>query len=109
VLAEDVELDGQQLLAGQRVFLILAAANRDPAVFDDPDALRLDRDANKQLGFGGGAHFCLGASLARLETRIALPILLDALPNVRLSPGHELEWQQVLLTRGLKTLWLEVG
>jgi cytochrome P450 len=109
VLAADVELDGHQLRAGQRAFLLLAAANRDPAVFDDPDTLRLDRDASKHLGFGGGAHFCLGASLARLETRIALPILLEALPEIALSPAHDLEWQRVLLTRGLEALWLRSG
>jgi cytochrome P450 len=51
----------------------------------------------------------MGASLARLETRIALPILLAALPDVRLAPDVELEWQQVFLTRGLKELWLETG
>lgn len=109
VLAEDMELEGHHLRAGQRVFLVLAAANRDPAVFEAPDELRLDRDAGRHLGFGGGAHFCLGAALARLETRVALPILLEALPDVRLSPTRELEWQQVFLTRGLKDLWLQTG
>ncbi len=109
VLAADVELHGEQLKTRQRCFLVLAAANRDPEVFQAPNDLRIDRDAGKHLGFGGGGHFCLGASLARLETRIALPILLAALPDVRLSPAHELEWQQVFLTRGLKALWLEVG
>jgi cytochrome P450 len=110
VLAEDVEFHGQQLRKGQRAFLVLAAANRDPDVFDAPNQLRIDReDAKKHLGFGGGGHFCMGASLARLETRIALPILLAALPDVRLAPDAELEWQQVFLTRGLKELWLETG
>lgn len=110
VLAADAEFRGRHLKKGQRAFLVLAAANRDPEVFEAPDELRIDReDARKHLGFGGGGHFCLGASLARLETRIALPILLAAMPEVRLSARHELEWQQVFLTRGLKSLWLEVG
>jgi cytochrome P450 len=110
VLSDDVEFRGQHLRKGQRVFLVLAAANRDPEVFEVPDELRLDReDSKKHMGFGGGGHFCMGASLARMETRIALPILLDALPHVRLAAGTELEWQQVLLTRGLKELWLETG
>lgn len=110
VMAEDTEFRGQQLRKGQRVFLVLAAANRDPEVFEAPDELHIDRDdSKKHLGFGGGGHFCMGASLARMETRIALPILLEALPDVRLAPGVELEWQQVLLTRGLKELWLETG
>lgn len=110
VLAEDTEFRGHPMRRGERAFLVLAAANRDPEVFAAPDEFRLDReDAKKHLGFGGGGHFCLGASLARMETRIALPILLDALPEVRLAAGAELEWQQVFLTRGLKELWLETG
>lgn len=110
VMATDAEFWGQHLRKGQRVFLVLAAANRDPEIFANPDELHLDReDVKKHLGFGGGGHFCLGASLARMETRIALPILLEALPDVRLARGVELEWQQVLLTRGLKELWLETG
>ncbi|MGQ0624426.1 MAG: cytochrome P450 [Sporichthyaceae bacterium] len=110
VLACDAEFGGHLLKKGQRAFLVLAAANRDPEVFSHPDDLRLDRaDCAKHLGFGGGGHFCMGASLARLETRIALPILLRALPDVRLSAHHSLEWQQVLLTRGLKALWLTTG
>ncbi len=110
VMGADAEFWGQHLKKGQRVFMVLAAGNRDPDVFEAPNELRLDReDTKKHLGFGGGGHFCMGASLARLETRIALPILLDALPDVRLAPGVELEWQQVLNTRGLKELWLETG
>ncbi len=110
VLADDTEFWGQSLRKGQRAFLVLAAANRDADVFEAPNELRIDReDVKKHMGFGGGGHFCMGASLARLETRIALPILLDALPDVRLAAGVELEWQQVFLTRGLKELWLETG
>lgn len=110
VLAEDVEFRGQHLKKGQRAFLVLAAGNRDPEVFTAPDELRLDReDSVKHMGFGGGGHFCMGAALARLETRIALPILLAALPDVRLAPDRELEWQPVFLTRGLNALWLSAG
>jgi cytochrome P450 len=110
VMGDDAEFWGQHLKKGQRVFCVLAAGNRDPDVFDSPNELRLDReDAKKHLGFGGGGHFCMGASLARLETRIALPILLEALPDVRLAAGVDLEWQQVLNTRGLNELWLETG
>jgi cytochrome P450 len=108
VLAEDAEYGGELLRGGQRVFLVLASANHDPAVFDDPDRLRLDRDARQHMAFGGGAHFCLGSALARLETATALPILVNALPEVRLS-GRELSWQPVFLTRGLRELWVEAG
>lgn len=106
VLAEDVELGGELLREGQRVFFVLAAANRDPAVFDDPDMLKLDRDTSRHAAFGHGVHFCLGGALARLELWVALPILLEALPSVRLA-DRELVWQQVFLTRGLQALWLQ--
>jgi cytochrome P450 len=108
VLAEDAEYGGEQLRQGQRVFLVLASANHDPAVFDDPDRLRLDRDAKQHMAFGGGAHFCLGSALARLETSTALPILVNALPGIRLAE-RELSWQPVFLTRGLRELWVEAG
>ena len=108
VLAEDAEYGGELLRKGQRVFLVLASANHDPAVFDDPDRLHLDRDAKQHMAFGGGAHFCLGAALARLETATALPILVNALPGVRLA-DRELRWQPVFLTRGLHELWVQVG
>jgi cytochrome P450 len=108
VLAEDAEYAGQQLGKGQRVFLVLASANHDPAVFDEPDELRLDRDAKQHMAFGGGAHFCLGAALARLEAATALPILANALRGVRLT-DRELSWQPVFLTRGLRELWLRPG
>jgi cytochrome P450 len=105
VLADDAEYGGEVLRKGQRVFLVLAAANHDPAVFDDPDTLHLDRDARQHMAFGSGGHFCLGASLARLEATTALPILARALRDVRLA-DRELEWQPVFLTRGLQELWL---
>jgi cytochrome P450 len=105
VLAEDAEYGGELMRKGQRVFLVLASANHDPAVFDQPDVLRLDRDTREHIAFGGGAHFCLGAALARLEAAVALPILVEALPGVRLA-DRELRWQPVFLTRGLRDLWL---
>lgn len=108
VLSEDIEFEGQTMRAGQRVFLVLAAANHDPQVFDEPDRLRLDRSTKQHVAFGFGSHFCLGASLARLEAAIALPILIEALPDVRLA-DRELRWQPVFLTRGLQELWLRLG
>ena len=76
-VARDHERGGQTLRAGQNVFLSIASANHDPAVFVDPGRLDLTRDPNPQLGFGWGLHFCLGANLARLEARVALKQLLD--------------------------------
>ena len=102
VIGEDLEFAGKQFKAGQRVFLVLATANHDPAVFDDPDVLRLDRDP-KHIAFGFGGHFCMGASLARLEATIAIPKIVAAFPRLRLA-DRPLNWQPVFLTRGLTEL-----
>ena len=82
---EDLEIKGVTLRRGERVGLLLGAANRDPAAFADPDRLDLTRARNPQIAFGAGIHFCVGAPLARLEMRIALPILLRRLPGLSLS------------------------
>jgi cytochrome P450 len=76
------ELDGVTLRDGAHVVLLLGAANRDPAAFAEPDVVDLDR-SGPTLGFGGGAHYCLGAALARLHVRIALPELTRAFPRLR--------------------------
>lgn len=78
-----MRLGGRDVPAGSLVVLLLAAANRDPAVFPAPDRLDLARGPNPHLAFGGGAHHCLGAALARLEGRVALPALLAGLPGLR--------------------------
>lgn len=70
--ARDVELHGRRVRAGDRMLLLAGSANRDPRVFENADAYDLDRDTSQLVSFGGGRHFCLGASLARLEARIAL-------------------------------------
>lgn len=80
---EDAELGPASIKAGQAVQILIGAANRDPAVFESPEQVRLDRKPNHHLGFGEGPHYCLGAALARLETRLALQYLLE---NGRLSP-----------------------
>jgi cytochrome P450 len=74
---EPHERAGQALEPGQTVYLSIAAANHDPAVFDDPGRLDLARDPNPHLGFGWGLHHCLGAALARLETRLALRRVME--------------------------------
>jgi cytochrome P450 len=77
---EELHSGGLTLPAGQRVVLLLGAANRDPEVFAEPDVLRLDREGEPPLSFGGGVHYCLGAPLARLEAQLAFPALLRAFP-----------------------------
>ncbi len=71
-VAEDFTSHGQTVAAGERLLLLIGAANRDPAVFPDPNAYDLDRDTAALISFGAGRHFCLGASLARLEAQVAL-------------------------------------
>ncbi|MEU6270407.1 cytochrome P450 [Saccharopolyspora shandongensis] len=84
----EVELGGTVIPADQLLLLWIAAANRDPRQFTDPDAFNVRRDPNPQIGFGRGIHFCLGAPLARLEGRIALNIMLDRFPNLRTDPAE---------------------
>lgn len=78
---------GCPVAAGQTVFASLQACNRDPAVFDDPHAFRVERAKNEHMSFGGGVHHCLGAPLARLEGEIALARLFARFPNLRLTEG----------------------
>ena len=85
VLTRDLELHGQKLRAGEKVALLLASANRDERQFTEPDRFDIGRDASGHLGFGIGIHFCLGASLARLEARLALEALLERIPEYRID------------------------
>ncbi|MFE2431368.1 cytochrome P450 [Streptomyces sp. NPDC059373] len=82
----DTELGGAQIKAGDRVGLFYASANNDPEVFDRPEAFDITRDPNPHLGFGGGGpHFCLGASLARMEIGLIFGAIADTLPGIRLT------------------------
>jgi pimeloyl-[acyl-carrier protein] synthase len=82
---EDAEVAGCPVSAGQHRSLFLAAANRDTRVFDNPDRVDLTRTPNPHLAFSAGAHFCLGAPLARMHAEIALPALSRRLPGLRLA------------------------
>jgi cytochrome P450 len=101
-------LAGIELPAGTKLFLWLAACNRDPAVFADPDRFDLDRtDAHRALSFGKGAHYCLGAALGRLEARLALEELLSRRPRIRLVPGQRLRFHPNIAFRGPLELLVE--
>ncbi|RKT05081.1 cytochrome P450 [Streptomyces sp. 3211.6] len=98
-------LGGQDVAAGDPVLVVLAAADRDPARFADPDTLDLSRSDNQHLGYGHGIHYCLGAPLARLEGQTALATLLKRLPDLELAvPPADLRWRGGLIMRGLRTL-----
>ena len=87
--AADTELGGVRIACGDFVRLSLSAANRDPAVFADPDVYDLARTARGHLAFAQGPHVCVGVHLARLQARVALTALLTQLPGLRLDPGGE--------------------
>ena len=99
----DLEIGGCRVRAGETVIAVLGAANRDPAQFNDPDRLDLARRPNRHVAFGGGIHFCLGAPLARLEARIAIPALLARLPGLEPGPEPPVRRDTVTL-RGLASL-----
>lgn len=102
----DMELDGVAVPAGATVWLVILAADRDPAVFADPDRLAVERDPNPHLAFGWGIHHCLGAPLARLEGRIALRRLFERFPD--LAPTGPPRWGGGVLGRGIGVLEVTV-
>jgi cytochrome P450 len=103
-------IGGTEIAVGELVFVILAAANRDPAKFADGNTFDIARTANEHIAFGEGIHFCLGASLARMEGEIALAAMLERFPNLRLaSPDAALEYRGSYLLRGLKSLPMIAG
>jgi cytochrome P450 len=103
-----VELGGESLPAGARLLIALGSANRDGDVFERPDEVDLHRgNAREHLSFGFGIHFCLGATLARMEVRTALEVLADRLPGLRLSESQELDFRPNLSFRGPTSLLVE--
>jgi cytochrome P450 len=102
VAPADMEIGGQTIRKGQAIMAVLAAANRDPERFPDPNRMDIHRENNRHVSFGWAAHFCYGAPLARLEAQIALESILQ-LPNLRLDPAP-LAWHDNQGFRGLKAL-----
>lgn len=107
IVKEPHDLRGKRLREGDRVFMMLNAANRDPAAYPDPDRLDLDRDGVPHLTFGFGQHICLGFPLARLEGQIAFPAILARFSDIR-ATGPAPEWINSLVFRGMKTLRIAV-
>ncbi len=104
VVAKDTVLLGQEIKAGNLVLPLFAAANLDEAQFPHADRFDIHRTPNRHLGFGYGIHFCLGASLGRLETRIALEAMLERFPNLRMTHSVPLELKPSSFIYGLKHL-----
>jgi cytochrome P450 len=98
---------GQILYQGQTVYLLLAAANRDPDKFTKPDSLDIHRHEGPQLSFGLGSHGCIGATLAYLEVETAFQIILRRFPNIKLV-NRSANWHESWQLRGLKTLPISI-
>jgi cytochrome P450 len=104
----DQEIGGHAIKAGDRVWALLGAANRDPSEFAEPDRLDIARTPNRHVTFGFGPHFCLGAPLARLEAQIAMPLLHARFPAMRLGSMPP-EWTDGLSLRGPVQVMVALG
>jgi cytochrome P450 len=98
---QDVTIGATRIASGSVVLMSIAAANRDPARFENPERFDIDRPRRPHLGFGHGIHFCLGAYLGRAEVAIALSTLFEALPDIRLAvPADQIRWTFGPMMRG---------
>jgi cytochrome P450 len=108
IVQAPLTLHGESLQAGERVFLLMNAANRDPRAYPNPDRLDLRRNGVPHLTFGFGAHICLGFPLARLEGQIALPAVLRRWRRMEIS-APRLEWVDSMVLRGMKAMPVRAG
>ncbi|MDQ3440249.1 MAG: cytochrome P450 [Planctomycetota bacterium] len=104
---EAITMAGQEIPRGQILLASVGAANRDPAVFPDPDRLDLRRKDNRHLSFGAGGHFCLGAALARMEAETAIGTLIMRYPKLQLG-RKTLRWRKGLTFRGVHALPVKI-
>jgi cytochrome P450 len=110
VATRDTIVDGVEIPAGAKLYLWLAATGRDPQRWPEPDRLDIARaDAHRHLAFGKGIHFCLGANLAKLETRIAIEELAVRFPSLALVAGQRLTYHPNISFRGPQHLWVTQG
>jgi cytochrome P450 family 142 subfamily A polypeptide 1 len=106
---QDIELRGQKIREGDRLLLLYPSANRDASVFRDPFRFDVTRNPNHHVAFGGpGTHFCLGASLARLELRVMFEELLARMPEISLAvPASELQYRPSNFIVGIEEMPVE--
>jgi hypothetical protein len=110
IVSRPMELGGCPMSPGQSMSVFLRAANRDPDVFPDPHRFDVSRKTRSHVAFGGGAHMCIGAPLARLEAQVALGRLFARFPDLRLAdPSAEPEWRRLPFFRGLERLDVIAG
>jgi cytochrome P450 len=107
IVREPHALHGRELKAGERVFLLMNAANRDERAFPDPDRLDIARHGPPHLAFGFGAHICLGFPLARLEGQVALPAVLARWRSI--EPAGPPQWVDSMVLRGMQSFPLRVS
>ena len=110
IASRDLEIGGCPVSKTHSVTLLLRGANRDPDAFEDPDAFNITRKKVPHMSFGGGAHICIGAPLARLEAQVALPRLFARYPDLALAdPSAEPAWRKLPFFRGLEILPVRTG
>lgn len=109
VAAVDLELAGHAIRKGDRVMLMMAAANRDPSQFAEPDRLDVRREELRHVSLGMGPHYCVGAALGRLEAQETFAALMRRFPRMQLEPGASLKWLDNLGFRGLQSLPVLLG
>lgn len=109
VASNSTRIEGCPMHAGLAIYALLGAANHDSALHQDPHMFDIERGNKRHYSFGGGAHFCLGAPLARAEAQIAFSMLLKRFPNISLTPGPDPVRKIVPSFNGLESLWLTVA
>jgi cytochrome P450 len=108
VTTEDVTIGGTPIPARTPVYVVTGAANRDPAVFKDPDTFDITRNPNDHLGLGEGIHFCIGAAPARLQGKVAIQMVLERFPRLALADGWSPQYNVQAFGRGLASLPLRI-
>jgi hypothetical protein len=105
IASRDIEVDGQRVRESQAFTFSLRGANRDPEAWDEPHRFDVSRAKKPHVAFGGGAHICIGAPLARLEAQVAIPRLFERFPSLHLAdPDAPPEWRTLPFFRGLERL-----